>query len=77
MVRSARLAPVPEPAARRLLAPGNRHAAREGGQEAGRIFADERSRGELPSIRRVQREMHLGQPRAQLVRAYLGLLCRA
>jgi hypothetical protein len=27
--------------------------------------------------RAMQREMHLGQPRAQEVRAYLDLLCRA
>jgi hypothetical protein len=35
------------------LAPGNGHAAPDGGQEAARIFADELSRGEPPSIRAV------------------------
>jgi Protein of unknown function (DUF2637) len=76
MVRSASKAPVPEPGALHPLALSNGHAAPEGGQEAARIFADELSRRELPSVRRVQREMHLGQPRAREVRAYLDLLCR-
>jgi hypothetical protein len=51
---------------------GNGHGAPEGGKEAAEL-----SRGELPSIRQVQREMHLGQPRAQQVHSYLELLARA
>jgi hypothetical protein len=70
-------APVPEPEALHQLALGNGHGAPEGGREAAELFADELSRGELPSVRRVQREMHLGQPRAREVRSYLDLLCRA
>jgi hypothetical protein len=72
-----RPSPVPEPEALRLPALTNGHGAPEGGREAAELFADELSRGELPSIRRVQREMHLGQPRAQEVRSYPELLCRA
>ena len=58
-------------------APGalaDRSTAPEGAHEAGRLFAAELARGELPSIRRVRREMHLGQPRAREVRAYLAAL---
>jgi hypothetical protein len=54
----------------------NGHSAPEGGQEAARIFAAGLSRGELPSVRRVRRERHLGQPRAQEVRAYLETITR-
>lgn len=64
-------APEPVPAA---LADGD--AAPEGGQEEARIFADVVARGELPSVRQVRREMHLGQPRAQQVHAYLAALTR-
>jgi hypothetical protein len=64
-------ASVPQPGA---LANG--HSAPEGGREATEIYAAGLSRGELPSIRQVQREMHLGQPRAQQVRSYLELLAR-
>jgi Protein of unknown function (DUF2637) len=64
-------APVPVPDA---LANG--HAVPEGGQEAAEHFADEIARGELPSVRRVRREMHIGQPRAKEVRAYLTALTR-
>jgi hypothetical protein len=57
-------------------ASANGSAAPEGAQEAARIFAAELARGELPSVRRVRREMHLGQPRAQEVHAYLSVLAR-
>ena len=55
----------------------NGHSAPEGGPEAARLFAAELARGELPSVRRVRREMHLGQPRAQEMRAYLSALTAA
>ena len=42
------------------------------GHEAARIFAAELSRGEVPGIRRIRRELHIGQPRAQEVRDYLA-----
>jgi hypothetical protein len=57
-------------------APGNGYSAPEGGREAAEVFAAGLSRGELPSVRQVRREMHLGQPRAQEVRAYLETLTR-
>jgi hypothetical protein len=55
----------------------NGHSAPEGGQDAARRYAAWLSRGEVPSVRQVRREMHLGQPRAQEVRAYLETLTRA
>jgi Protein of unknown function (DUF2637) len=64
----------PRPPAPAALANG--HAAPESAPEAARLFAAELARGELPSVRRVRREMHLGQPRAQEVRAYLAALTR-
>ena len=48
----------------------NGHAA----PEAARLFADELAGGAVPSVRRIRREMHVGQPRAQEVRAYLAAL---
>jgi hypothetical protein len=57
-------------------ASGNGYSAPEGGREAAEVFAAGLSRGELPSVRQVRREMHLGQPRAQEVRAYLETLTR-
>ena len=64
-------APVTAPAA---LANG--HSAPEGAREAAETFAGDLSRGELPSVRAIRREMHVGQPRAQEVRAYLSALAR-
>jgi hypothetical protein len=54
----------------------NGHAVPEGGSEAAEHFADEIARGELPSVRHIRRELHLGQPRAQEVHAYLTALAR-
>ena len=56
--------------------PRNGYSAPEGGREAAEHFAAGLSRGELPSVRQVRREMHFGQPRAQEVRAYLETLTR-
>jgi hypothetical protein len=42
------------------------------GREAAELFASELARGEVPGVRRIRREMHLGQPRAQQVREYLA-----
>ena len=55
-------------------AASNGHAAPQGGREAAEIYTAELVRGELPSVRRLQREMHLGQPRAQEMRSYLRVL---
>ncbi len=67
MVRRAR---IPSPP----VSPGNGHSAPEGGREAARVFAAGLALGDVPSVRRIRREMHVGQPRAQQVRAYLALL---
>jgi hypothetical protein len=37
-------------------------------------FADDVTAGRLPSIRVIRARLHVGQPRAQLVRAYLATL---
>ena len=39
-------------------------------------FAGELARGEVPSIRRIRSELHVGQPRAQEIRARLAALAR-
>lgn len=68
MVRRARTEPalatdtgVPEPPAAL-----NGHAER-----AAELFAADVAAGKVPGIRRIRREMHVGQPRAQQVQAYL------
>jgi Protein of unknown function (DUF2637) len=40
-------------------------------------FAGELSRGEVPTIRRIRAELHVGQPRAQEIRARLAALARS
>jgi hypothetical protein len=42
--------------------------------EAAEEFADDVAVGRLPSIRAIRARLHVGQPRAQLVRAYLATL---
>jgi hypothetical protein len=37
-------------------------------------FADELARGEVPTIRRIRSELHVGQPKAQEIRARLSAL---
>ena len=39
-------------------------------------FADDLARGEVPSIRRIRSELHVGQPKAQEIRARLSVLAR-
>ncbi|MGH3218958.1 MAG: DUF2637 domain-containing protein [Streptosporangiaceae bacterium] len=39
-------------------------------------FAGELARGEVPTIRRIRAELHVGQPRAQEIRARLSALAR-
>lgn len=56
--------PVPEPPAAL-----NGHAGR-----AAELFADDLAAGQVPGVRRIRREMHLGQPRAQQVREHLTAL---
>jgi hypothetical protein len=51
------------------------HAALNGhGDHAVTLYAAELASGAVPSIRRIRREMHVGQPRAELVQAYLAEL---
>ena len=69
-------APVPASHPALPAALGNGHAAPEGASEAAERYAAELARGQLPSVRRMRREMHLGQPRAQEVHAYLAALAR-
>lgn len=57
----SRMGPVPEPPAELN---GHGHAALE-------LFGDDLTRGDIPGVRRIRREMHLGQPRAQAIRDYL------
>ena len=45
-----------------LAVAGNGHATPEGGAEAARLYAVELAAGEVPSMRRIRREMHVGQP---------------
>jgi hypothetical protein len=59
------------------LTVGQLAAAPEGGAEAARLFAAELADGDVPSIRRIRREMRIGQPRAQEVHAYLETLTPA
>jgi Protein of unknown function (DUF2637) len=48
------------------LASLNGHAARAAG-----LYSADLATGKLPSIRRIRREMHVGQPRAEQVQAHL------
>ncbi len=66
--------PVPAPGTAHPLAPGNGHSAPGGAREVAERYAAELGRGELPSIRRIRREMHVGQDRAQSLQAYLAAL---
>jgi len=71
----AGMAPLPQPPGPPAPgAPADGSTAPEGGARAAEWFAAGLARGELPSVRRVRREMHLGQPRAREVRAYLAAL---
>jgi hypothetical protein len=53
------------------------HGAPEGGREAAELFAAELAEGEVPSIRRIRAGVHVGQPRAREVQAYLEALTPA
>ena len=49
----------------------------QGGREAAEKHAAQLAEGDAPSLRQVQREMHLGQPRAREVRSYLAALAES
>jgi hypothetical protein len=68
--------PVPEPEIQhlttdQLLSSLNGHAA-----EASERFADYIEAGKVPAIRDIRERMHVGQPKAQQVQAYLRSLTR-
>ena len=46
------------------------------GHTAAERYAAEVARGEVPGVRRIRRDLHVGQPRAQEVREYLTRLAR-
>lgn len=60
---------VPEPSTESVSVPAalNGHA-----EQAVTLYAAEVERGAVPSIRRIRREMHVGQPRAEQVQQYLA-----
>jgi Protein of unknown function (DUF2637) len=66
MARSARSAPVPVPGDLSAL---NGHTA-----AAAELFAADLEAGRVPGIRKIRRELHLGQPKAQQVQASLAAL---
>ena len=43
-------------------------------EQAARVFADEVAAARVPSVRAIRASLHIGQPRAQRVRAYLTAL---
>jgi len=63
--------PDPEP----VPAPG--YGLNGHGHEAERVFAAEIEAGDIPSIRRIRAELHVGQPRAREVQAHLETLTPA
>jgi hypothetical protein len=46
-------------------------------QAAADLFAADIEAGQVPGIRRIRREMHVGQPKAQEAQAYLATLTAA
>ncbi len=71
MVRRARTAPAPATGTAVSEVP----AALNGqGHQAAELFAADLAAGTVPGVRRIRREMHLGQPRAQQVREHLAAL---
>jgi len=62
---------VPAPGAPVPAALANGHAAPDGAPELARLYAADLARGDVPSIRRIRREVHVGQERAQSLQAYL------
>lgn len=41
------------------------------GHQAAELFAADLASGQVPGIRRIREQMHVGQPRAQEIREYL------
>jgi hypothetical protein len=70
-VRAAATAPAPDTA---VLAPPAELNGQA--QAAAERYAADLARGEIPGVRRIRRDLTVGQPRAQQVRAYLVALAR-
>ena len=66
---SVRAAPGPDTAVPEPPAGLNGHS-----HQAAELFADDLAAGKVPGVRRIRRELHVGQPRAQEVREYLTVL---
>jgi hypothetical protein len=81
-VRAARPVLVPAPASGPAApapdtgVPGPPAGLNGHGHAAAERYSAELARGEMPGVRRIRREMHVGQPRAQEVRDYLAGLAR-
>jgi hypothetical protein len=56
------------------MRPESRPRTNGHGHTAAELFSAELARGEVPGIRRIRKEMKVGQPRAQQVREYLAAL---
>src|SRR5216683_1443072 len=69
MVRRARTAPATDTAVSEVAAGLNGHADR-----AAELLAADLAAGNVPGVRRIRREMHVGQPKAQQVREHLTAL---
>jgi hypothetical protein len=54
--------------------PGARAALNGHAEQAERLFADDIAAGTVPSIRRIRSALHVGQPKAEQVQAYLTTL---
>jgi hypothetical protein len=69
--------PVPPPVPKAVPAPrAQARARRHAPKTLERVFSAEISRGELPSIRRVKRTMHVGTDRARIIRDELAGVLR-
>jgi hypothetical protein len=68
-VRAAATAPAADTAVPGPPAERNGHA-----QAAAERYAADLAKGEVPGVRRIRRDLKVGQPRAQQVRAYLAAL---
>jgi hypothetical protein len=78
MARRARqAAPVPAAVPAPEPVPAAGYGLNGHGHEAERIFAAELAAGDIPPIRRIRAEMHVGQPRAREIQAHLETLTPA
>ncbi len=74
MVSIRRTQPVPGGAPVPALAPSDVPESDSLQVQAATVFADELAAGRTPSIRAIRSHLHVGQPRAQQIRAHLAAL---